>query len=145
MTDKQIFWFEVLSGGTLLVIVTWCLAVWKSRHVRQPRFEELARIQENVSFSLGGALAVLMLVLFNVAMPLLVFAALEVPSIGPAMAAAWIAGNVLGGTGAVIGRRRAYRIIRVMPVRSSSSAPTREEPPIVPAGLGNPTVPVGSL
>jgi hypothetical protein len=66
-----------------------------------------------VWFTSGGLIAVLLLVLNNFTMLLWIFvfgtkSAVQEAAIGTM----WIAGNVLWGASAIIGRRRTYRVLR---------------------------------
>jgi hypothetical protein len=71
----------------------------------------IATIEERTIFSSGGSVAVILLFVFQV---LIIFAwgstksAVQEASLGTV----WIAGNILLGIGAIIGRRRSYRVLR---------------------------------
>jgi len=72
----------------------------------------VAIIDEDVAFSVGGIIAVVMLVLFNVAAVFAWYGASNVFQQGTA-ALVWVGWNVLWGTGAVIGRKRRYVVRRI--------------------------------
>jgi hypothetical protein len=73
---------------------------------------EIARIVEQVWFSGGGLIAVILLMLHNWLMFYLFFAATKSAVQEASLGTLWIAGNVLFGVGAIIGRRRTYRVLR---------------------------------
>ena len=72
---------------------------------------QIAHITEHIMFSGGGAFAVLMLVLFNIALGITFIA---VPNVLQQIVAvlSWIGWNILWGIGAIIGRRRTYMVYR---------------------------------
>ena len=71
----------------------------------------IATIEERATFSPGGSIAVVFLLLFQFGIILAwgsTNSAVQEASLGTI----WIAGNVLLGIGAIIGRRRSYRVLR---------------------------------
>ena len=72
--------------------------------------KEIAFIEERVRFSAGGLVAEVFLILHNVGCLLFfmgVKSAVQEASVGTI----WIAGNVLWGVCAIIGRRKTYRVM----------------------------------
>lgn len=75
---------------------------------------EIAAIEEVTTFSPMGVIAVILLSIGGLLiLPLLVLSGTILQQ--SVMFTAWIGWNVLFGAGAVIGRRRIYRVFRVMP------------------------------
>jgi hypothetical protein len=73
---------------------------------------EIAKIVEQVWFSGGGLIAVILLMLHNCVMFYLYLVATKSAVQEASIGTMWIAGNVLFGVGAIIGRRRTYRVLR---------------------------------
>jgi membrane protein implicated in regulation of membrane protease activity len=73
---------------------------------------EIARIEERTVFSLGGAAAGVLLVLHNFGMLFAFIGGAKSAVQEASLGTVWIAGNVLWGVCAIIGRRRTYRVLR---------------------------------
>jgi hypothetical protein len=75
---------------------------------------QIAHITEHVVFSGGGAFAVAMLFLSNVALTITYLSVTNVLQQNVALLS-WIGWNILWGIGAIIGRRRTYIVYRDVP------------------------------
>lgn len=76
--------------------------------------QPIAEIREQITFTPGGRICLIFLVL-NTLLCGFGWFALNGAVQQAAVGTAWIAGNVLWGLGAALGRRRTYTVYRVLP------------------------------
>lgn len=69
----------------------------------------VATLEENSRFTAGGQLALVILLLFGI---FVAFAATKNAIQEATVGTIWIAGNILFCTGAIIGRKRTYQVLR---------------------------------
>jgi hypothetical protein len=104
-----------LIGGGLLFLVLLGLAV---REFLRPRAERqgeaIAVIEERVTFTIGGGVALLMLVI-SIAGAAMWFLAARTVIEQAAVGAVFTANAVIWGVGIVVGRRRTYVVRRAPP------------------------------
>jgi hypothetical protein len=127
MSWDQWTWFIATGVATLAVAaVIWLrphhghLRVLRAERAARQHGPEIARIIERSEFTLGGTVAVLLLVLHQLGM-LTFWIAPRVGQDGAMLAAAWIGGTLLWGVCALIGRRRTYAVYRVDPLREQEA------------------------
>lgn len=77
--------------------------------------DQIAQIDEVATFSAGGAIALIALILFQILMVLSFFGTAKSAVQEAAIGTLWMAGNVLLCTGIIVGRTRSYRVFRTPP------------------------------
>jgi len=95
----------------LLVALVRFLISTTNKKKEMPQIE-IARLVEDVGFTTGGTIAVFLLILHNCLMFYLYVGATKSAVQEASIGTIWIAGNVLFGIGAIIGRHRTHRVLR---------------------------------
>jgi hypothetical protein len=114
MTQDAINYLVPIAGIALVALVL-ATAIWGWRRRRIPLPDlQIAVISEQTTYTIGGILALLFLLLSNAA-ALYVW----ITGIGPlsetTLAIIWLGATMLSGLGVVAGRRRTYRVYRMPP------------------------------
>jgi hypothetical protein len=114
MTQDAINYLVPIAGIALIALVL-VTAIWGWRRRRIPLPDlQIAVISEQTTYTIGGILALLFLLLSNAAAVYV-----WITGIGPlsetTLAIIWLGATMLSGLGVVAGRRRTYRVYRMPP------------------------------
>lgn len=113
-----VLWTAGAVAVAVLSIVAWIATRGQRREARRWRQYRptepapVATMEERITFTAGGIISLLLLILHNIGVLIWLGTARSAVQ-EAALAAFWIGGNVLWGLGVALGRRRHYRIYRV--------------------------------
>lgn len=101
------------TAGIALIAVVLVAAVWGWRRGRAPLVDlQIAVISERITYSVGGVLALLFLLLCNAAALYAWISGISAV-FETTLAIMWLGSTMLGGLGVIVGRRRTYSVYRM--------------------------------
>ncbi len=111
------FLIAVVVLGAIVAVIVFAIIWWRAS--KRPKVAyvppeppvEIARIVEHQTFSAGGGVAVVLLVVFNLIAVVTWVSASNILQQNVAILG-WIGWNILWGVGAIIGRKRTYTVFR---------------------------------